>query len=202
MELVEPRPGLSRVMTSDGSRRTHFVGMVMALASWTMLFASLFFAYAALRVRAGTWPPEGAEALPRLLPFLNTLVLFFSSFVLHRGVRPEAEETPDGRSLKWAVSLTIALGALFLCLQLAVWLPLWNGGFRLDSGIYASIFYTLTVFHALHVLSGLAALGWVLRGARQGRFVSGRQNPVRLSAMFWHFVDIVWVVMFVAVYLV
>jgi cytochrome c oxidase subunit III len=92
-------------------------------------------------------------------------------------------------------------GTLFLVLQLAVWVPLWRSGFRIDSGLYGSIFYALTVFHALHVLAGLVALLVLVPGARKGRFRSGRQSAVRLSAMFWHFVDGVWVVMFVAVYL-
>ncbi|MEO8055307.1 MAG: heme-copper oxidase subunit III [Acidobacteriota bacterium] len=189
----------ARFPARDESRRTSFVGMVMALASWTMLFGALFFAYAILRLKAGTWPPEGVEALPRLLPFVNTLVLLFSSYALNRGVRAEA----DARfgALLGALKATLALGSLFLVLQLAVWIPLWRSGFRIDSGVYGSIFYGLTVFHALHVLAGLVALLVLVPGARKGRYRSGRQTAVRLSAMFWHFVDAVWVVMFVAVYL-
>ena len=183
----------------EESRRTSFVGMVMALASWTMLFGSLFFAYAILRLRADSWPPDGLEALPRLLPLLNTLVLLASSVLLHRGVRPEAD-AHFGALLR-ALKGTLALGSLFLVLQLAVWIPLWRSGFRIDSGVYGSIFYGLTVFHALHVLAGLVALLVLVPGARKGRYRSGRQSAVRLSAMFWHFVDAVWVVMFVAVYL-
>jgi cytochrome c oxidase subunit 3 len=164
-----------------------------------MLFGSLFFAYAILRLKAGAWPPDGVEPLPKLLPFVNTLVLLLSSGVLHRGVREEAE-TRFG-ALRGALRGTLALGSLFLVLQLAVWVPLWRSGFRIDSGIYGSIFYGLTVFHALHVLAGLVVLLALVPGARKGRYRSGRQSAVRLSAMFWHFVDGVWVVMFVAVYL-
>jgi len=171
----------------------------MALASWTMLFVALFFAYAVLRLRAPAWPPDGLPPLPRALPFLNTLVLLASSAVLHLGVRPEAEDRPG--SLRRALLGTLALGSLFLALQLAVWVPLWRSGFRIDSGTYGSIFYSLTVFHAVHVLAGLVALAVLLPGAFSGRLVSGRASTVRLSAMFWHFVDAVWVVMFVAVYL-
>ena len=82
-----------------------------------------------------------------------------------------------------------------------MWIPLWRSGFRIDSGVYGSIFYGLTVFHALHVLAGLVALLVLVPGARKGRLRSGAQSRVRVSAMFWHFVDAVWVVMFVAVYL-
>jgi len=194
-----PAVAAARFPAGDGSRRTSFVGMVMALASWTMMFGSLFFAYAVLRLKAGTWPPEGIEPLPRLLPFVNTLVLLLSSCVLARGVRRAADARIG--ALLGALKTTLALGSLFLVLQLAVWIPLWGSGFRIDSGVYGSIFYGLTVFHALHVLAGLVALAVLLPGARGGRWRSGAQSRVRGTAMFWHFVDAVWVVMFVAVYL-
>ncbi len=189
----------ARFPSREESRRTSFVGMVMALASWSMMFGSLFFAYAILRLRAGTWPPDGVAPLPRLLPFVNTLVLLASSAVLARGLRP-ASEARIG-ALASALKATLALGSLFLVLQLAVWVPLWRSGFRIDSGVYGSIFYGLTVFHALHVLAGLVALLVLVPGARSGRLRSAAQSRVRVSAMFWHFVDAVWVVMFVAVYL-
>ncbi len=189
----------ARLPSREESRRTSFVGMVMALASWTMMFGSLFFAYAILRLKAGAWPPAGVAPLPRLLPFVNTLVLLGSSAALHQGVRREAEARLG--ALRAALRVTIALGSLFLVLQLAVWVPLWRTGFTIASGVYGSIFYGLTVFHALHVLAGLGVLLALVPGARKGRLRSGRQTSVRLSAMFWHFVDAVWVVMFVAVYL-
>ncbi|HEX7528692.1 MAG TPA: heme-copper oxidase subunit III [Thermoanaerobaculia bacterium] len=190
---------VTRFPVPEESRRTSFVGMVMALASWTMLFVALFFAYAVLRLRAPAWPPDGLQPLPKALPFLNTLVLLASSAVLHFGVRAEAEREPG--LLRRALLGTMALGGVFLLLQLAVWVPLWRSGFRIDSGTYGSIFYSLTVFHAVHVLAGLVALTVLLPGAFSGRYASGRASAVRLSAMFWHFVDAVWVVMFVSVYL-
>lgn len=192
--------GLTRLQVPEESRRTSFVGMIMALASWTMLFASLFFAYAILRLRAETWPPDGLAPLPRLLPAVNTLVLLASSVALRFGTRPEAEENPG--TLFRALKAAIALGGLFLVLQLAVWTTLWRAGFTFASGIYGSIFYGLTTLHAVHILAGLVALACLVPGARSGRYVSGRQNAVRLTAMFWDYMDVVWVLMFVFVYLV
>lgn len=186
--------------SSSDRRKTTFVGMLMALASWTMLFASLFFAYAVLRLRAPSWPPDGAAALPRFLPGLNTLLMIASSLVLHRGVKAGAADRV--RALFAAMVTTISLGSLFLILQLAVWIPLWRSGFRIDSGVYGSVFYGLTTFHALHVLAGLIALSVVAYRVRHGLLTSGRRNAVRMTAMFWHFVDIVWVLLFVVVYLV
>jgi len=151
---------LTRVAAREESRRTSFVGMVMALGSWTMLFVSLFFSYAVLRLGAGEWPPDGLEPLPRLLPFLNTLVLAASSLVLHAGVRSAAAARPG--ALLSALRRTLALGSLFLALQLAVWIPLWRSGFRIESGVFGSIFYgpMLGVFLVgffLRTVSGTAA---------------------------------------------
>lgn len=190
---------VARFPASEDSRRTSYVGMVMALGSWSMMFGSLFFAYAILRLRAGTWPPDGIEPLPRVLPFVNTLVLLASSAVLARGLGPDNESAIG--ALARALKATLGLGSLFLVLQLAVWIPLWRSGLTMSSGVYGSIFYGLTVFHAVHVLAGLVALAVLLPGARSGRFRSGAQSRVRVTALFWHFVDAVWVVMFVAVYL-
>src|SRR5512143_2770139 len=182
MTNVVPLPSAREAVES---RKTHFVGMVMALASWSMLFASLFFAYAVLRISSATWPPEGASRLPKALPAVNTAVLLLSSVVLWIGADPRRER-PGG--LKRALLAALGLGSLFLALQMAVWVPLWTQGFRMSSGVYASLFYGLTAFHAVHVLAGLVAPLWLLRGASDGRYVSGRHNPVRLTAMFWHFV--------------
>lgn len=195
-----PTAPVSPIRPAMERRRTSFVGMLMALASWTMLFASLFFAYAVLRLRADSWPPDGALPLPKLLPGLNTLVLLASSVALRFGTRPEAERKPG--SLVSALKAAIALGALFLALQLAVWVPLWRSGFTIASGIYGSIFYGLTALHALHVAAGLVALACLVPGALRGAYVSGRQNAVRLTAMFWDYMDAIWVLMFVTIYLI
>jgi cytochrome c oxidase subunit 3 len=193
------KPGHRAGESSTDRRKTTFVGMLMALASWTMLFSSLFFAYAVLRLKAPSWPPDGAAPLPRLLPAFNTLLMILSSFVLQRGMKAGSSER---QLLLRSLVRTIGLGTLFLLLQLAVWVPLWRSGFRIDSGIYGSIFYGLTVFHALHVLAGLIALAVLALRTRRGLVTAGRRNAVRMTAMFWHFVDAVWVLLFVVVYLV
>jgi len=178
---------------------TSAVGMVMFLASWAMLFGALFFAYAALRARADVWPPPGFR-LPTALPLVNTAVLLGSSVTLALGLR----DLRAGRAqrLAWWIGLTLALGAVFLALQLVVWRSVWQSGLHVDTSIYGSVFYALTVFHALHVLAGLGVLSWLLLGALRGVYGAARLAPVRIGAMFWHFVDGVWLVMFVSVYVI
>lgn len=173
-----------------------YVGMSIFLGVFGMTFAALFFSYAVLRVGAPTWPPDGAPRLPIALPAFNTLLLVISSFTYHRchaAVRA-------GRSpMKWLLS-TVALGATFLGLQLVVWFSVYASGLHADSGVYGSVFYALTVFHAVHVLCGLGVLLGLWPGLARGKYTRERHSAVRLTGMFWHFVDAVWVLTFLTVY--
>ena len=178
---------------------TSSLGMIVFLASWAMMFSTLFFAYAFLRARAVAWPPPGVPVLPVALPALNTLVLLASSFTFQRGLGALARG--KRRQLAPWVLATFALGVAFLVLQLVVWRGVWAAGLTHQTGIYGGIFYGFTVLHALHVLAGLLVLLWVfVRGLRQDYTEHNFVN-VRLCAMFWHFVDVVWVLMFVTLYL-
>jgi heme/copper-type cytochrome/quinol oxidase subunit 3 len=173
--------------------------MVLFLASWAMLFAALFFAYAALRARSPVWPPSGWR-LPLGLPALNTAILLASSATLAWGLR-EARAGRLARLAPW-IGATLLLGTAFLGLQIVVWRSVWQSGLHVDTSLYGSVFYALTVFHALHVVAGLGVLGWLLAGARRGAFAAARTAPIRLGAMFWHFVDAVWLILFFAVYVI
>ena len=177
---------------------TAYVGMVIFLGGWAMMFAGLFFAYGAVRLKAATWPPDGELALPRALPFLNTFILLGSSAALVLGLRAVRQAQP--RALTRWLGSAIVLGAAFFTLQCIVWRRMWLDGLRPDSGIYGSVFYALTAFHALHVLVGLVGLTTLLPRALRAEFSVARHTAVRMWAMFWHFVDAVWLVMFVTVY--
>jgi cytochrome c oxidase subunit III len=176
---------------------TSYVGMVIFLGSWAMMFAALFFAYAVVRFRAPIWPPLDQPRLPILLPGLNTVLIAASSGLVAVAVRA----TALGRLRRAFDCLGIAaiLGALFLLLQLVVWGSLWNAGLVPSSGPYASVFYALTTFHALHVVVGLVALVWLSFRAWQQR---ATRSAVQLWGMFWHFVGAIWVALYVTVYLV
>jgi heme/copper-type cytochrome/quinol oxidase subunit 3 len=152
------------------------MGMAIFVASWAMLFAALFFAYALSRLRAHVWPPADLPALPLGLPALATLVLAGSSAALRGG----------------RVRLAAALGVAFLVVQVVVWRQMALAGLRPQAGAYASYFFALTVFHALHVLVGLGALGWLA--------LRPRPLPLRLWTIYWHMVGVIWAVMFLLVY--
>jgi cytochrome c oxidase subunit 3 len=170
--------------------------MVLFLGSWAMLFAALFFAYGVLRVRATSWPPADAQRLPLLLPGLNTLLIAASSLLLQGALLAAREGR--GAALRRGLAAALALGTAFLALQGLLWWRLWAAGLRPGGGPYPSVFYTLTVFHALHVAVGLLGLTWA--AMRAGAFGPARHLGLRLWTAYWHFVGAVWVLLYLAVF--
>jgi cytochrome c oxidase subunit 3 len=171
--------------------------MVIALASWAMLFASLFLAYVVLRVEQVAWPPPGSARLPVPLAGASTAVLLASSGVLAAAQR--RHRAGDRAGLVSRLWITLGLGVGFLALQSGVWWQARQAGLEV-SGVLGSVLYALSGLHALHVLGGLAALAWLLFRVRRGPLAAGRGSPVVLVALFWHFLDLVWVAMFLAIF--
>lgn len=169
------------------------LGMALFIGSWTMAFGTIFLSFVVLRQRMGVWPPEGI-ALPSFpLAALATVVLLASSVALHRGVRG----IEGGRSAAQGVfGLGIVLGFAFTGLQGWLWMDLMGAGRLPTSGLYESLFYGLTWIHAAHVVCGLLALLWAQVGLSTGRYGLHHLTPVVNAAIFWHFVDVVWVVLF------
>lgn len=179
---------------------TAWIGMVVFLASWMMMFGALFFAYGGLRARAPEWPPAGLPMLPLGLPGINSACIALSSAALHLGLL--SARRGQTRRLGLLLLLAFALGTVFMVLQGVVWRDLYEQGLRPGSGPYGSAFYGLTWVHAAHVAIGLLALAWLAFGALRGRYTAARHLPVRLWAMYWHFVGAMWGVMFATLYLI
>jgi cytochrome c oxidase subunit 3 len=175
-----------------------WLGMVLFLATWTMVFAGLFFAYAGIRLKEPVWPPPGDPRLPLALPGVNTAILFASSLTLSRGIA-RLRSGLASQFPKWLMA-TIALGLVFLALQLWVWRAIGLAGLHIATDNYGGVFYGLTCFHALHVAAGLILLGIVAVPALARRNLTRHYGAVRLVGMFWHFVDAVWLLMFLTVY--
>jgi cytochrome c oxidase subunit III len=185
---------------SRGARKdaTAWIGMLIFLGSWAMMFAALFFAYGILRARSSAWPPLGTPTLPLALPAGNTLVIGVSSLALERALWSARR----GRlvAVLPAILAALVLGAGFVGLQVLLWNRLWNAGLRPDGGPYASVLYGLTVVHALHVAVGLLGLGYCAVRAFAGAFTPVRHVGLRLWTAYWHFVGTVWVLLFVTVF--
>jgi cytochrome c oxidase subunit 3 len=195
-------PTGARILTFRADEEREFtsrVGMLVFLGSWAMMFGALFFSYALLRLRAPAWPPPDSPALPVGLPAAATGVMALSSLALWRATARLRADRIDA-FVRWLLLATL-LGLAFLALQAVAWAGLWATGLTTRSGPFGSVFYMLTAFHALHVVVGLLLLAWLLpRAAR--RLLSARSHPAAtLVAMFWHFVGVVWLLIYATVYL-
>jgi cytochrome c oxidase subunit 3 len=171
--------------------------MALLLVSLGVLFAASLVGYLAIRGRAEAWPPPGAPPLPRGL-WLSTVVLLISSGTMHWALA----SVRAGRlaSLRTALLSTTLLGAGFMASQAMSWWALRQDLVAHpvpDSARFVPVmFYTLTVLHGLHVIGGLIPLTVVTRRAWRGQYSSGAHAAVGHCAMYWHFLDAVWVVMF------
>jgi cytochrome c oxidase subunit 3 len=179
---------------------TAWVGMVCFLASWGMMFGALFFTYGGIRARAVAWPPEGLPAIPLYWPAINTVIIFLSSLTLQASIWTIRKA--DYVKTNLALWTTLILGVVFLALQFKVWGDLQVMGLLPSSGFYGSVFYGLTWIHAAHVLVGLLALLWLCVFALKGQYSAARHITLRLWTMYWHFVGVIWAMVFVTVYLV
>ena len=170
-------------------------GMLALIITEASLFGYLLFAYFYLQSQTpAAWPPDGA---PRLtIPLINTGILLGSSILVWLGERMVRR----GRARAGAAWLAAgcAAGALFVLIQLHEWQ---DKPYRLGSHVYGSLYFTITGFHLLHVLVGLAVLAtlalWCLTGAQDRQ----RHTALSAGALYWHFVDAVWLAVFSALYL-
>lgn len=192
-----PRVGLPG--RTGGPRSFAWWGMVWLIATEAALFSMLIFSYFFLRFRTPTWPPEGISDPALGLPLVMTMILWSSSIPVHiadRGVR-----RGDLSRLRWGLAIGFALGAVFLGLQVLVEYPEILSEFTPQINAYGSLFFVITGFHGLHVLVGLLFSLWAQVGAWQGRYGSDRHVTVEVFAMYWHFVDVVWLFVLLTVYL-
>jgi cytochrome c oxidase subunit 3 len=177
-----------------------YVGIIVALASWGMMFASLFFAYAVIRTRAVAWPPLGSPRLPTGIAWGSTAAIVASSVTFDRALASLRKGA--AKRFEKLIAVTIFLGVTFLQLQFLVWSQVRGLGVYMSGGIYGSIFYGFTYLHAAHILVGLGVVGFIYRKARKGLYSPHNWFGVRSAAYFWHFVGAIWLVMFVTLFLI
>ncbi|MFZ2166332.1 MAG: heme-copper oxidase subunit III [Propionibacteriaceae bacterium] len=176
------------------------LGILLFILSEVMLFGAFFAAYFFLRVVAdpAAWPPEGVE-LPVLIAGINTAILVSSSFTVHYAL--EAIKHDNHRGLKLGLGLTWLLGATFLFIQINEYIHI---GFTPRDGAFGSIFFSLTGLHGAHVFVGLLLLTFANIRAWRGHFSSKPEDHlgVEVPGIYWHFVDIMWIIVFVAIYVI
>jgi cytochrome c oxidase subunit III len=170
-------------------------GFIVFLLSESVIFLSFFVGYIVYKTTAIDWYPLGVTGLDVSAPRVNTIVLVSSSFVIY-----VAERYLHDKKL-WGFRLfllaTIAMGSYFLYGQAVEWRSL---SFGFTSGLFGGTFYLLTGFHGLHVLTGilLQAL-MMIRSFVPGNYDNGFFG-VEATSLFWHFVDVIWIILFVLIY--
>ncbi len=195
-------PGLHSPVVQIGLR----YGMILFIASEVMFFVAFFWAYfhfalypehVSGAVAPSIWPPRGIETFdPWGLPFLNTMILLLSGCTVTWAHAALIQN--DRKALIQGLSLTVALGILFSALQAYEYsiapFPFAGGG------VYSSTFFLATGFHGFHVLVGTTFLAVCLFRAMKGHFTPERHFGFEAAAWYWHFVDVVWLFLFVCIY--
>ena len=172
-------------------------GLTTFLVADAMTFAGFFAAY--LTFKAVNPLPDGAiYELELPLPILNTILLLVSSATFHRAGQAIRQDD-HGRCRRWLL-ITAGLGLAFLVSQMVEYFTL---PFGLTDNLYASTFFAATGFHGLHVTLGalMILIVWWQARQPQGRVTAADHFPLEAAELYWHFVDGIWVILFVILYL-
>jgi cytochrome c oxidase subunit 3 len=186
---------------ADTGINTALLGMLLFIGSELMFFAGLFAAYFNARAAAPQWPPEGVTFIqPVPLPLIVTAILVSSSFTMQWAVGRIRKGDRSG--MNRAIVVTLVLGIIFLVLQVYDYLELvQEHGFGINSGIYGTLFFTLTGFHGAHVFGGVVGMTVILLRGLSGQFSARHHVAVEAVSAYWHFVDVVWIALFTTIYL-
>ena len=180
------------------------LGMFLFIASEIMLFGSFFTAYFFVRVVNGTgWTNHFILAngklfeLPIYVAFINTAILVTSSFTMHWALTSIKKGNRAG--LQAGLVLTFLMGLVFLLTQIREYSRL---GFKPSDGAPATVFYSLTGLHGAHVFVGLTILLFMTIRAFRGHFSPEHHHGVEIGGIYWHFVDVMWIVVYTTVYII
>jgi cytochrome c oxidase subunit 3 len=170
------------------------MAMALLLATLGVLFVASVAFYLLMRVRLANWPPPGAPGLPWQL-WLSTLLLIVSSMTMHYALH--SVRSGRGAGLKLGLGVTFLLALMFLACQVIAWTPLLAYQAQAQANLYKLAFIMLAGLHGLHVIGGLIPMGVISVAAARGAYSVEAHLPVKHIAMYWHFLDIVWLVIFV-----
>jgi cytochrome c oxidase subunit III len=174
--------------------------MVWLIATEATLFAALLASYFYLRFRSGPeWPPGGIEDPALGLPIVMSVILLSSTIPVH--IAESGIKKGKTGHLKGGLAAGFILGAAFLAITLGIEWPETLHEFGPTTNAYGSMYFTVTGFHAAHVAVGLAFSLWTQVRAWRGAFSAERHLTVQNFTLYWHFVDTVWVFVFLTIYL-
>jgi cytochrome c oxidase subunit 3 len=172
------------------------LGMFLFIASEIMLFGSFFTAYFFVRVAAGTPWPTPPYQLPVFIAGLNTIILVSSSFTMHWALQSIKRGNRAG--LQAGLSLTFLLGLSFLLTQITEYARI---GFAPYTDAFGTVFFCLTGLHGAHVFVGLTLLLAATVRSFRGHYSEEEHLGVEIPGIYWHFVDVMWIVVYTTVYI-
>jgi cytochrome c oxidase subunit 3 len=189
----------------EAAPSNEWMGIVLFIVSEAVMFGAFFAQYFYNRILSPVWPnpvglPAHFERVPAFpLPVVLTVLLIASGFTAHNAQTAIRRDDRD-RFQGWLI-VTVLLGAAFLAGQAYEYTQLIVvDGFSISSGIYGSVFFSLTGLHGLHVTAGVIVLTGVLIRAFMGHFSSRSHFGVEGSVLYWHFVDVVWLALYATLY--
>jgi cytochrome c oxidase subunit 3 len=186
---------IAAVSTHHEEHDNRMFGFVVFLLSESVIFFSFFAGYIVYKTTSLDWLPTGVTGLEIKEPAINTVVLVSSSFVIYIAEKFLHKNNLWGFRAFWL--LTIAMGSYFLYGQAVEWSGL---PFGFGDGVFGGTFYLLTGFHGLHVLTGvLLQLIMLGRSFLPNNYAKG-EFGVQSTSLFWHFVDVIWIILFILIY--
>jgi cytochrome c oxidase subunit 3 len=192
-------------------RETAKLGMWLFLATELLIFSGMFICALVLRVQ----DPQSVAAVTKHLQYwigaTNTGVLILSSFTM--SVAIEASRLGERRIVRGSLLVTAALGGLFICLKAYEYyrdwaghmMPFFGGKYELagdpQSHLFLDLYYLITGVHAIHLSIGIGLMLFMSHAARKPDFLKKHQNRIEISGLYWHFIDLIWIIVFPTLYL-
>jgi cytochrome c oxidase subunit 3 len=201
LPMQDEDPELAVGHVKGGGMDTALLGMMLFIASEVMFFAALFAAYFNTKATLPVFPPEGTEFIdPIGLPLFVTILLVASSFTMQWATG--RIRAGDRTGLNRGIAITLVLGLIFLFLQLYdYYVLITHDDFSISSGVYGTLFFTMTGFHGAHVFGGVVGIAIILLRGVAGQFSAKHHVAVEAVSAYWHFVDVVWIFLFPVLYL-
>lgn len=175
------------------------LGVMLFIGAEGMFFSGLLSAFLVFRTGSTVWPPPFQPRLPIVMTAVNTCILLWSSYTMHRALRAIRRGNTQGLT-DW-LTVTVLLGLIFLSVQGYEWARLLQFGLTLSSSVYGATFYTLIGCHAAHVFGAVVWLLIILAMAKKHRFGPGQFVGVQVCSIYWYFVVALWPILFGVVYL-
>lgn len=176
------------------------LGIWVFLASEVMLFGAFISSYVVLHMGSPAFGRPPVELLGKPLATLNTFVLISSSVTMVMAL--SSIQRDNIKAFGGYMSLTSLLGLAFLGIKVFEYLHKIHEGITITSSLFGSFYYTLTGLHGLHMIGGLIFNTYILINGLRGKYSSRSYERVEYAGLYWHFVDLVWVILFPLFYLV